>query len=98
MTNADAHTTMVNAQLFVLYAVAVARRTTRSNSVQALGGGTVYQDVHPSQEGHRNRGKEDTPATSSTKARDVEEEVVSSTRTPFPRSQVLDEDVEGHTR
>ena len=37
VANIDAHTTTVNAQPLVLYAVAVARRTTGSNSVEALG-------------------------------------------------------------
>ena len=99
VANLDAHTTTLNAQPLVLYAVAVTRRTTGSNSVETLGGGTVHEDIHPPHEGHRNRGKEDTlaAASSSTKTGDAEE-LANTIRTLLLRSQVLDGDVEGHTR
>ena len=41
MANVDVHTTTVNTQPLVLYAVAVARRTIGSNSVEALEGGSL---------------------------------------------------------
>ena len=99
MASADAHTTTVNAQPLEQHAVAVARRTTGHSSITALEGGTVCQDIHPPQEGHRSKGKEDPPVAShSTKAGDKEEEVV-ATRTLLPNDQVLDRDMEaGHTR
>ena len=71
MASADIHTTMVNALPMGLYAVTVVRRTTGLSNVEALGGGTVCQDVHPPWEGQRNQSKEDPLATSSsTKAGD----------------------------
>ena len=43
-------------------------------TLEALGGGTVRQDVHPPQAGHGNRGKEDhLVANSSIRAGDMEE-------------------------
>ena len=96
VANADALTTMVNAQPLELHVLVEARRTTGYSSVEALGKGTVCQDVHPSKEDHSNRGKEDHLATSSsTKAGDVEEVAANSTRRPLPR-KVLD--AEYHTR
>ena len=51
---------------------AVARKTTGYSSVEAQGGGTVHQDIHPLEEDHSNRGKEDHWESSSSKARDKE--------------------------
>ena len=75
VANADVYTITVNALPMGLHAASVAKRTTELSNVEALGGGTVGQDVHSLQEGHRSRDKEDSPATSSpTKAGDMEEE------------------------
>ena len=70
VASVDTHTTMETAQHGRHYAMSVARRTTGLSSVEAPGGGTVCQDIHPLQ-GHRNRGKEDHQAISnSRKARE----------------------------
>ena len=57
VASVDAHTTMVTAQCGEQPPAAVARRTTGQQCVEALGGGTVCQDIHPPQEGHINRGR-----------------------------------------
>ena len=89
MTNVDTHTTMMNGQPLVLYAVAVARRTTGSNSVEAPGEGAVHQDIHPNQEGHRKSNKEDTlVVSSSAKAGDKEEEEAVAKRNLLPKDKV----------
>ena len=72
MANADALTTMGNAQLTVLHAESVAAKTTGLSNVEALGGGTVQLVTHPPREGHRidNNGS---AASKATKAGDMEE-------------------------
>ena len=77
-----------------LHAVSVARRTTGLNSVEALGGGTVHLGGHPPWEGQSNQDKEDSVASSSTKARDEEEEAMATRTTLLPKDQVLDRDME----
>ena len=80
VANVDAHTIMVNTLPTGLYAVSVARRTTGLSNVEALGGGIVHLDAHPSWEGHRNRDNKESVASSSTKAGDEEEEAMATSR------------------
>ena len=97
VASVDIHTTTGNTLPVGLHAAAVTRRTTGLSNVEAPGEGTVHQVTHPPWEVH-NRDKEDTVASSSTKAGDKEEEVMATSRDPLPRNQVLDEDMEGsHT-
>ena len=99
VANMDAHTTTGNVQCMGLHAATVARRTTGLSNVEALGGGSVHLVSHPPPEGHNNRDKEDTVASSSTKAGDREEEAMAKSRDPLPRSQVQAKDKEeSHTR
>ena len=75
----------VNSQPSELHAVAVARRTNGLSSAEALGGGTVHQDVHPPQEGHRSRGKEDPLAASHSAKTGDEEGGGSGNKTSTPK-------------
>ena len=63
VASVDIHT--MNALPMALHAVSVTRRITWLSNVEALGGGTAHQNVHPPWEDHRNRSKEDPLATSS---------------------------------
>ena len=82
VASVDAHTTMETAQHGELHVMSVARRTTGLRCVEALGGGTVPQDVHPPHTSH-SRGEKDHWATgSSCKARYAEEARTPATRRP----------------
>ena len=77
VASADAHTAMVTAQPTEPHAVSVAGQTTGLSNVEALGGGTVQLVAHPPWEGHR-IDRDASVATSPTKAKDEEEEEMSS--------------------
>ena len=88
MASVHAHTTMETALHGELCAISVAR-TTGLTCVEALGAGTVCQDVHPPHTGY-SKGREDHQATSSStgKARE-EDEAASQARRPLPRNLVV---------
>ena len=82
MANADANTTMGNAQPTVLHAASVASRITGLSNVEVLGVGTVQPVTHPPREGHKDRGG----SAPSRKAGDMEEAAASRNLLPI-RSQ-----------
>ena len=57
-------------------ATPVARRTTGQPYAEALGGGTVRQDVPLPRVGHSNKGKEDQAASSSTRKAKEDQEAI----------------------
>ena len=88
MVSADAHTAMVIAQPMEPHAVSVAGQITGLSNAEALGGGTVQLVAHHPWEGHRI--DRDAPVATSrpTKAKDEEEEEMSS-RDLLPKGQAV---------
>ena len=86
--SADAHTAMVIAQPTEPHAVSVAGQITGPSNVGAPGGGTVQPVAHHPWEGHRI--DRDAPVATSrpTKAKDEEEEEMSS-RDLLPKGQAV---------
>ena len=84
----DDHTTMETAMHGELCATSVTRRTTGLRCIEALGRGTVHQDVHPPYTSH-SKGREDHQATNSSRKAREEEEVASLARRLLPGNLVV---------
>ena len=88
VASADAHTAMVIAQLTEPHAVSVAGQITWPSNAGALGGGTVQPVAHHPREGHRIDRNVAVATSSPTKAKDEEEEEMSS-RDLLPKGQAV---------
>ena len=88
VASADAHTATVIAQLTEPHAASVAGQITGLSNVEAPGGGTVQPVTHHPQEGHRIDRDAPVATSSPTKAKDEEEEEMSS-RDLLPKGQAV---------
>ena len=88
VASADAHTAMVIAQPTEPHAVSVASQITGPSNVGAPGGGTAQPVAHHAWEGHRIDRDVPVATSSPTKAKDEEEEEMSS-RDLLPKGQAV---------
>ena len=88
VASVDAHTATVIAQPTEPHAASVAGQITGPSNVEAPGGGTVQPVAHHPREGHRIDRDAPVATSSPTKAKDEEEEEMSS-RDLLPKGQAV---------